>query len=466
MASVTRTKSRSIQSSSDKPPRGYLIALLLIAFVLPFYFYVGGFRLSMYRVYLLISVIPVTVHLVRGATVSICAPDILLVAAAFWMATSLVFNHGIVAQWEFAGILLIETLVPYFVARVMIRNIRDFRVFVWWFFAVVVTLVPFALIENFTGRKILLDLFRGVFSVYDSVDQGQRLGLNRAQVSMPHPILFGVFCAPALALSWYALGSSRARFRRIFRPFAVVLAVFSSLSSGAFLAILVQIFLISWDEVLNKIKKRWVIFAIVFGVIYVFIELASNRNAFQIIASEMTFSRSSGYNRILIFNHSIDDILGNPLFGIGFAEWTRPGWLRGSVDNFWLIVALRYGLVSFVLLAATFLTILYRAGRSQLSGYNSQVRTGYVISMIGIGLAAFTVHIWEATYCLFMFLLGSGVWIGNFNNVQMEESEISSKDSNARKIRYTRFPHQHSPEVKVVFNAAELKRSSFLFPLE
>ncbi len=443
MTNVTRSRRRAVQIPPDISSRGYLTALLLIAFVLPFYFYVGGFRLSMYRIYLLVAVIPVTVHLLRGTAGSICIPDILLVISAFWMAISLIVNHGISAQWEFAGILLIETLVPYFIARVMIRDFKSFQVFVWWFFAVVVTLLPFALVENLTGRKIILDLFRGVFSVYNSVDQGQRLGLNRAQVSMPHPILFGVFCAPALALSWYVLGSSDAPFRKILRPFSVVLAVFSSLSSGAFLAVLVQLFLISWDELLNKVKKRWVIFAVVFGVTYVFIELASNRNAFQIIASELTFSRSSGYNRILIFNHSIDDILGNPIFGIGFAEWTRPSWLRGSVDNFWLIVALRYGLVSFLLLIATFLTMLFRACRSQLSERSSQARTGYLISMIGIGLAAFTVHIWEATYCLFMFLLGSGVWIGNSDNIQLDQSEIASDISTRRKVRYTRFPRQH-----------------------
>ncbi len=443
MAYAMRSRSRAASKSSDKSSRGVLIALLLIAFVLPFYFYVGNFRLSMYRVYLLVSVIPVTIHFLRGSAGSICMPDILIITSALWMAASIILNHGIAAQWEFAGILLVETLVPYFLARVMIRDVKDFRAFAWWFFAVVATLVPFALIENLTGQKILLDILGRVFNVYNAVDQGQRLGLNRAQVSMPHPILFGVFCAPALALSWYVLGSADAPFKRFFRPFTAGFAVFSSLSSGAFLAILVQIFLISWDEILKNLKNRWVIFAVGFGLIYFVLEMASNRNAFQIIASEMTFSRSSGYNRILIFEHAKDDIMRNPFFGIGLGQWTRPSWLRGSVDNFWLIIALRYGLVSFCLLTATFLIILFRAVRVRLSGYLSQVRIGYIISMIAIGLAIFTVHIWEATYCLFMFLLGSGVWIGKVENSQAEVNEASSDHLDIRKIRYTRFPHQH-----------------------
>lgn len=372
-------------------------------------------------------------------------PDILLIFSALWMAMSLFYNHGFSAQWEFSGVLFVETLAPYFFARVMIRDIATFRTFVRWFFTVIIILLPFAIVESVTGKKIILDVLDAVFDVYKPTNQAPRLGLDRAQVSMPHPILFGVFCAPAFALVWYVLGTVQAPFKRSFRSLCVGLAVFFSLSSGAFMAILLQFFLISWDEVFKKFKKRWVVLAIGFGTIYLVLELASNRNAFQIIASELTFSKASGYNRILIFNNAKDDVLSNPIFGIGLGYWTRPAWLKASVDNFWLLLALRYGLVVFFMFLTAFLMILFRAGRAQLSGYSSRARTGYIISMISIGLAITTVHIWEATYCLFMFLLGSGVWFWNAENVQSNESEAVNDTLDTRRIKYTRFPNNKVP---------------------
>lgn len=443
MSLATRSGGKAASKSDESSKSGILIALLLVAFVLPFYFFLGGFRLSGYRLYLLIFFIPIMLRWLRGLAGPICLPDILLIVSPLWMALALFYNHGIAMQWEFAGILFVETVAPYFAARVLIRDMSTFRTFVWWYFAVIIVLLPFAMIESITGKKLILDFFRGIFNVYNSANQAPRLGLNRAQVSMPHPILFGVFCAPAFALAWYVLGNAQARFKQAMRSFFVSLAVFFSLSSGAFMAVLFQFFLVLWDEALQKFKNRWVILVVGCGIIYLILELSSNRNAFQIIASELTFSKSSGYNRILIFNNTIDDIFAHPILGIGMGAWTRPNWLRSSVDNFWLIMALRYGLVAFFMLLAAYVIILYKAGRAKLFGDYARARTGYLIAMIAIGLAATTVHMWEATYCLFMFLLGSGVWFGSADDVQLDETEVVNDTEDRRKIRYTRFPQNH-----------------------
>lgn len=394
---------------------------------------------------MLIAIIPVLLQWVRGAAGPIQAVDFLVIFASLLMAISLFANHGIAKQWEFAGILIVETIAPYFIARSLIRDISSFQKFVRSLFLIVVFLLPFAIIESFTGRKIILDLFDVVFDVYKPANQEPRLGLNRAQVSTPHPILFGVFCSSAFALVWYTFGSNRSLFKKIRESSVVGFAVFLSLSAGAFLGVIIQGFLIFWDEIFKKIKSRWSILAIGFFIIFTVLELASNRNAFQIIASELTFSRSSGYNRILIFTHAKDDILNNPIFGIGFGWWTRPLWLRGSVDNFWLLMTLRYGLPVLFVFSSIYLIVIFKAIKTPLVGYASEVRTGYVISLIGIGLAAFTVHLWESAYCLFLFLLGSGVWLWNESGNEDSNPKTSSLGgdvgprSGRANIRYTRF---------------------------
>ncbi|MGJ5620528.1 O-antigen ligase family protein [Sulfitobacter sp. MF3-043] len=423
---------------------GMLIAIMLLSFVMPFFFSIGGLKLSAYRLYLLVAAFPVVIGWMKGNAGPIRSADILVIAAALWMAAALFINHGIAAQWEFSGMLVVETVVPYLTARVLIRDYASFRTFVWWYFTIVLLLLPFALFENLTGKSVLLDLFRPVFQVYYKVNQEPRMGLFRAQVSFPHSILFGAFCASAFALSWYVLSHEKGIFKRIIRPFLVGTAVFSSLSSGAFLAIILQAFLTAWDEILKSIKNRWKIFAIIFSILYIILELASNRNAFQIIASELTFSSGSAWNRIHIFNNSIDDIFGNPFFGIGLKEWTRPSWMKSSVDNFWLLVALRYGIPAFIMLGLAAIMTCWRVGRTPLTGLYARARTGYLIAFASLSMAAFTVHLWDAAYCFLMFLLGCGMWFVDTDQAADVGQTGGKTASGKRTIRYTRFSQKSS----------------------
>ena len=419
---------------------GILIAILMLSFVMPFFFSIGGLKLSAYRLYLLAAFFPVLIGWINGSAGRIRAADVLIIIASFWMATSLFVNHSIADQWQFSGILVIETVVPYLAARVMIRDYASFRTFVWWYFTIVLVLLPFAIFENLTGRPILLDIFRPVFNVYYNVNQEPRMGLERAQASFPHPILLGVFCSSAFALSWYVLSPEKGIVARIKRPLVVGAAVFSSLSSGAFMGIILQAFLIAWDEGLKSVKTRWTLFAVIFGFLYVLLELSSNRNAFQIIATELTFSPGTAWNRIHIFNNAIDDVFASPFFGIGLGEWTRPSWLRASVDNFWLLVALRYGIPALFMFALALIMICWQAGRKPLSGKYARARTGYLIAFISLAISAFTVHMWEATYCLFMFLMGCGVWFIDTDGTDGDEQASNADAPRDRTMRYTRFP--------------------------
>ncbi len=421
---------------------GTLIAVLMLSLAMPFYFSLGGMKLSTYRLYLLAAAFPVLIGWLKGTAGPIRTADILIIIGSLWMAAALLLNHGIAAMWQFSGMLVVETLVPYLAARVLIRDYASFRTFVWWYFAIVLVLLPFAVFENLTGRPILLDLFRPIFRVYYDVNQEPRMGLERAQASFPHPILFGVFCSAAFALAWYVLGEGKGLIKRSLRPVVVGWAVFASLSSGAFMGILLQAFLITWDEILKAVKSRWTIFAIVFGILYAILELASNRNAFQIIATELTFSSGSAWNRIHIFNNAIDDVFRSPFFGIGLHEWTRPNWLRPSVDNFWLLMALRYGIPALTLFTLAIVSICWQAGRKPLEGAHARARTGYLIAFICLAISAFTVHLWEATYCLFMFILGSGVWFIDTDGREGEEQAEDEGPPPERRMRYTRFPAQ------------------------
>ena len=440
MTVVTRSDSPTHSAVTTKSSDRVLIAIFVLSLVMPFFFFLGGLRLSMYRLYLIVLAVPIMVRWMRGDADGIRAADVLVFTAAFWMMFTLFINHGVAEQLEFAGITFVETVVPYLIARVLIRDFAAFRTFVWWHFTAVMVLVPFALFENLTGRPILLDMFRGVFSVYHDANHEPRLGLERAQASLPHPILFGVFATPAITLSWYVLGHKESFFKQIRRPIIAGLAVFSSLSSGAYFGVALQVFLIAWDKILKAVKNRWTIFTIIFGFLYIVLEIASDRNMFQIIATELAFSPGTAWNRIHIFNNAIDDVYRNPIFGIGHGDWTRPSWMKVSIDNFWLVVALRFGVPAFFLMVLCIIIICWQIVRAPLSGIYAKTRIAYLIVLASLCVCASTVHLWDATYCLFMFFLGSGLWFKNADQTSGEVQAAAETGPGRRTIQYTRFP--------------------------
>ncbi len=98
--------------------------------------------------------------------------------------------------------------------------------------------------------------------------------------------------------------------------------------------------------------------------------------------------------------------------GIGLTEWQHPDWMSGSMDNFWLVAAVRYGIPGFLLIAGSFLAVCLGLGRLRnLSFEAAQCRKGLIISICGLVFSICTVHIWDAPYVLTLFLLGSGMWI-------------------------------------------------------
>ena len=148
---------------------------------------------------------------------------------------------------------------------------------------------------------------------------------------------------------------------------------------------------------------------------WIFMSLLSNRSPIKVFISYMTFSAHSAYNRILIWDYGTAEVGRHPIFGIGFADWQRPDWMHSSsMDNFWLLTAVRYGLPALILLlAAIILTMRRLGGLRNPDDTIQRYRAAWIICIAGIGIAGVTVHFWNSLFGLFMFLLGTGVWMTN-----------------------------------------------------
>jgi hypothetical protein len=73
---------------------------------------------------------------------------------------------------------------------------------------------------------------------------------------------------------------------------------------------------------------------------------------------------------------------------------------------------MRYGLPAWALLVALMLGLVYAAGRRKdLPESWKRARHAWAFTLFGITVAAATVHLWNALFVLFLFLIGSGSWL-------------------------------------------------------
>ena len=389
-----------------------LIPIFVVSLALPIYIYAGPLRLSPYRVILTLLFLPLLISWISGAAGRVRLPDILILLFAIWAVLALFLAHGAAFALEPAGIFLIETFGAYLLARRYVRNLAGFQVFVRSLVAVVVVILPFAIFENFTARPIILEIFGTVFKTHGNTVMEPRLGLDRAQGPFGHPILFGVICSSAFSLALYTLVRKRSLFVYLLRPACVGAAVASSLSVGALASLVTQVLLIAWDRITARVPHRWGILAFMSALFYVVIDVLSNRTPIEVLISKFTFNLGNSYNRIHIWHYGKQEVLNNPIFGIGLNDWNRAWWMSASMDNFWLLTAMQYGLPAFALFTLAVVLIVSKLGK--LNGVSETVlrcRTGLLITIAGIAMSACTVHLWNASYVLFMFLLGSGAWM-------------------------------------------------------
>lgn len=399
---------RAIASPADQASGPVWTAqLFLLSLMVPFFLPLGTLVLMPHRIVLLVLFVPLMVRLLTRGAGPVLAVDWLMLGSALWAGVALFVNQTVIEAIEGSGIHLIEFFGGYLLARVAIRNAADFQKVIWTFFILILCLVPFAAIESLTGRAVLLEFLPG--TSVRPVNAGIRLGLRRAQTIFAHPILFGVFVSTGLGLFWYVL---RPRWLRYLAAPLVAVGTLFSLSTGALIAVVMQALFISWEVILRTVKSRWRLFAVLSVIGYFAIDILSNRSPFHVLVTYATFYQGSAYNRILIWQFGTENVLANPVFGLGFNDWVRPSWMRSSVDNFWLLLAMRYGIPTIGMILAALFIILRRVSRTVLEMPQDQrARAGYLVTFGGLFIAGGTVHYWHAMMAFSMFIFGSGVWI-------------------------------------------------------
>ena len=389
------------------------LLFFLIALALPFTFNVGPLALSPARLMLLALIVPLLVAWWSGACGPKRLPDWLLIAYLAWQTISWL-HWGGVDMIEYAGVLVVESLGAYLVARRYVRDEASYRGMIRVFFWMGIVLGASAAIEAVTFVRPVVMLFDPVFDTfYRRIDI--RMGMQRSQTSFEHPILSGVFIMMMLTPLYTALRTGGTLVRAVLGVLPVMAGVFFSLSSGALLGMTVQVGILVWGTVLHDKPWRWKVLAALTALAYVTVDLLSNRTPFEVFISYATFNQGTGYHRILIFIYGMDHVWVSPIFGSGFDEWARPEWLHSSsVDNFWLVVAMRHGVPGFVLIALFYASVAAALIRARpLSPHIRLHREAIAIVLVAMFLALCTVHVWGSTAVFVFFVLGLHGWVSD-----------------------------------------------------
>ena len=414
-----------------------MLLLFVLSLIPPSYFFIAGLRLSPTRVLLLAFFVPLLVRLLSGAAGRIRAMDVFLMLFLVWMVVTLVYHHGM-ERFPYAMISVVELFGGYLIGRVLVRNAADFALLFRIVFWVLVALSPFVLMELLTDRNLLQEMSRKIVPTYfkDESSRG-RIGLHRVMAGFEHPILYGLFCAavfgPLLAVF------ARRGTVRVALVLFLGFMTFASLSSAPLLALAIQLALLIWAWMTGG---RWWLLAGSVVFLYGLIDLLSNRTPVTILINYITFDPGTAWTRILIWEFGSAEMWRHPVFGIGMNDWTRPAWLTGSVDNFWLVIGMRHGVVGLGLLIPALASGLWTVMRVRgLTGQTAHLRRNYVLALGAVYLTLCTVHIWGDSSSFIMLLIGAGAWFSDAVSVPPTVPTLPVDDPDYLSP-YSRFPRK------------------------
>jgi hypothetical protein len=375
--------------------------------------YAGPLRLSVYRIVLLALLIPMASQFLSGK-IKARAFDYLILAHSLLAALALLAYAGIAEGSQTAGIYVIECVGAYLVARCYIRTPQDLTKTIAFMGALVLATLLIAIPESLTGNHLVRETSRQIFGGPGLPTINPRLGLHRAYASFDHPILYGIFSASALGFALYSQPTSKTQLKLPgLRAAGIALACFLSISAGALVAAMIMVALYAWDLATRVVPRRWSILIGFFISLNLIISLTSSRSPVKVFLTYVTFDQSTAYNRLRIWDFGTAEVARHPLLGIGLGEWQRPDWMiSGSMDNFWLATAVRYGLPSLLTLAGACALLLYGVGQTRFKRPGIEhLAAGWMTSVLGLSLAGCTVHFWNALFALFCFLLGAGAFM-------------------------------------------------------
>ncbi len=410
-----------------------LAILFTISIFIPveFHYLAGSLRIEAYRIVLGLTLIYALIN-IRQILKQADLVDILLFAFVILATTSFIYNHGLKDGIESSGILIIEILGAFYLARLFVTTPKNYYQINLWFATILAFLLIFSLYEAFAKERILHEWAKAITG-NDSLDYRLythyyiRLGIMRTTNLFAHPILYGTIGAiffPFIVL----LALHKFNIKNTLKSLAILFGMITTLSSAPLLSLGFQGMTAVLVKFWHGAQRFWVGMGFLGVSFIILINALSDRGFFAILISYLTFNPVTGYYRLLQWEYTMDDIVENPLFGIGLNDWTRPDWMNNSIDSFWLLMTLQHGIIAnFILLFACLYAVFYALNRIHKHHQSTRwMVQAWILAFMALILIGFTVDYFGKIQPLFFFVLGSIAWAKNYSKLNMQLNELST----------------------------------------
>jgi hypothetical protein len=388
-----------------------LAALLGYAMLLPpqFNLTFGSTVVPPFRLILIPAMAFIVTAFLRGR-ITPRFPDALMLLLGFWVSLAMFVTTEASEAFTAAVAQTTDMAVAYFFGRATIRSLRDLRTFLVIMAPPLFVMGAIMAAESISHRPIIQPLAAALLGGDYFFRLDLRLGLYRARGPFPHSILAGMFMASFLPL--YVMSGLRGWPKYV--GIAASLFSFFSVSSAALLSLTTGIGLTTYNWLSERIRNLSWRFFLATAVIFVFFAEATGAGTYRLLIRYASLNSSSAYNRIRIWQYGSQSVEKHPWFGIGYADWERPGWLGDSVDNFWLLMGMRFGVLPPVvtLLVALLAAVALMKCMATANLADKRALTGVVIALAVFAFGATSVALWGAPLVWFFMIMGLGVSLG------------------------------------------------------
>lgn len=403
-----------VPAANVKTPK--VVIFLIIAFLCPteFSLFIADLRIPPHRLALLVLLPIAFARLLLDRNHRIRLFDVLMIAFQVWTVLIFMYHQGASGGLVYGGSLALDGLGAYLVARVWVRDEATFLAVLRALAVAVLAAALIALPETLLGQNFTHDILGAITGYHHPTAIETRLGLTRAYGTFDHPIHYGTFCASLLALFWYASIDQSQRYRR---TALLVGATLLGLSSAPILCLALQAGLLVWERATRRIPSRTTLTLTVLVGLYIGADLVMSRSPINFIATGLTLDSWTGYYRLQIWEHGLNNVYNNFWSGIGLNDWTRAWWMASStIDAFWLVIAMREGVPGLLLIVSSIALITRGIVKFGLRHPSASVRNmsrGWIMSLIALSLVGCTVHYWNVLYAYFFFFIGLAGWIAD-----------------------------------------------------
>jgi hypothetical protein len=363
---------------------------------------IGGAKFTVGRLCIMLLLLPALVALCQRGRRALMT-DVFACATAIWMIIAGCNANGedsvtssVAEAIEFAG--------GYLVARGLFFGPLALLAFLRALKIVALTLIVLATADSVSGRLIVHDAFASLLQVA-SVGAQYREGMVRATSTLDHAIHLGAFCSVVGIILLY---SERTSLGRLVWVGICGYGCILSWSSSGLMSFLFALSAYGYDRLMKKYRWRWKAIWAVALMIFAMFFLSSN-DPMSWIVSHLTLDPESGFFRFLIWEAATAKISESPLMGFGFQLFNHPI-LDATVDSVWLVMALRFGLPTLVLLALTNLSAMLSVKKIP-SGWPGApdmgaLRTGFSMVLVMFMFIGLTVHYWNYLWIFWAICIG------------------------------------------------------------